>query len=266
MLAIGRQPQRAPDGASGHYERHRPEQTTLDRLVQQHAATFIAQAEDAAGADLPQFVKAEFDAFLECGILAHGFRRLRCDDCGPDKLAAFSCKRRGFCPSCGARRMAQTAAHLIDHVIPMCRCASGCSRPPLRRLCGPQDRFDQQLDESGLENAQHFALRTGYARPWSDAEAAAVQVRTLPILDCPDQRCSCLLFAQVVKVNFLHCLGRHSAYPPHRNPSSSPGACYRRSVRFSIVAAALQNRVASLVNLEVVISTPSARHDPRNCR
>lgn len=46
-------------------------------------------------------------AFLECGILAHGFLRLRCGDCGHDKLLAFSCKRRGFCPSCGARRMAQ---------------------------------------------------------------------------------------------------------------------------------------------------------------
>jgi len=106
------------DGAPVHYERHRPEQTTLYRLVQQHAATFFAQAEDAAGADLPQFVKDEFDAFLECGILAHGFLRLRCGDCGHDKLLAFSCKRRGFCPSCGARRMSQTAAHLVDHVIP----------------------------------------------------------------------------------------------------------------------------------------------------
>jgi hypothetical protein len=118
VQAIGRQPQRAPDGAPVHYDRHRPEQTTLYRLVQQHAATFFAQAEDAAGADLPQFVKDEFDAFLECGILAHGFLRLHCADCGHDKLVAFSCKRRGFCPSCGARRMAQTAAHLVDHVIP----------------------------------------------------------------------------------------------------------------------------------------------------
>lgn len=117
MQAIGRQPQRAPDGVPVHYERHRPEQTTLYRLVQQHAATFFAQAEDATGADLPQFVKDEFDAFLECGILAHGFLRLRCGDCGRDKLVAFSCKRRGLCPSCGARRMAQTAAHLVDHVI-----------------------------------------------------------------------------------------------------------------------------------------------------
>ena len=72
----------------------------------------------AAGTDLPQFVKDEFEAFLECGILAHGFVRLRCGECGHDKLVAFSCKRRGFCPSCGARRMAQTAAHLVDHVLP----------------------------------------------------------------------------------------------------------------------------------------------------
>ena len=77
MQAIGRQPNppiRAPDGALIHYERHRPEQTVLYRLVQQHAATFFEQADSAVGADLPQFVKDEFDAFLECDILAHGFR------------------------------------------------------------------------------------------------------------------------------------------------------------------------------------------------
>ena len=32
---------------------------------------------------------------------------------------AFFCKRRGICPSCGTRRMAEAAAHLVDHVIPM---------------------------------------------------------------------------------------------------------------------------------------------------
>ena len=140
MQAISRQPQRAPDGAPVHYERHRPELTTLYRLVQQHAATFFAQAEDAAGADLPQFVKDEFDAFLECGILAHGFLRLRCGDCGHDKLVAFSCKRRGFCPSCGARRMSQTAAHLLDHVIPHVQWV--LSLPiPLRLLLAAQPKL-----------------------------------------------------------------------------------------------------------------------------
>lgn len=33
-------------------------------------------------------------------------------------LVAFSCKRRGFCPSCGARRMAESAALLVDEVLP----------------------------------------------------------------------------------------------------------------------------------------------------
>ena len=42
----------------------------------------------------------------------------RCADCAQEKLVAFSCKKRGFCPACGARRMAETAAHLVDHVIP----------------------------------------------------------------------------------------------------------------------------------------------------
>ena len=92
MQAIGRQPRRAPDGAPAHYERRHPDQTAPYGLVQQLVATFFAQAEDAAGADSPPFVKDEFDAFLECGILAHGFLRLRlrCSGYGHDKLLAFS--------------------------------------------------------------------------------------------------------------------------------------------------------------------------------
>ena len=93
MQAIDRQPQRASDGAPGPLRASPPGADDAGRLVQQHAATFFAKVEAAAGADLPQFVKDEFDAFLECGILAHGFLRLRCGDCEHDKLVAFSCKR-----------------------------------------------------------------------------------------------------------------------------------------------------------------------------
>ena len=74
-------------------ERHRPEQTTPYRLMQQHVATFFEEAKDAVGADLPQFVNDGFDAFLGNGILAHGFLRRHCGHCGRDKLVAFSCKR-----------------------------------------------------------------------------------------------------------------------------------------------------------------------------
>ncbi|MBT6586808.1 MAG: hypothetical protein HON77_21155, partial [Gammaproteobacteria bacterium] len=47
-----------------------------------------------------------------------GFLRVRCESCHHEKLVAFSCKRRGFCPSCGARRMADSAAHLVDEILP----------------------------------------------------------------------------------------------------------------------------------------------------
>ena len=67
---------------------------------------------------LPHFVKKEFEEFLKCGLLTHGFLKLQCQSCRREKLVAFSCKRRGFCPSCGARRMAESAAHLVDEVFP----------------------------------------------------------------------------------------------------------------------------------------------------
>ncbi len=98
MQAIGRH-QSSDRGAGrrpGSLRAPPPEQTTLYRLVQQHAATFSERAEAEASVGLPQFVKDEFDAFLECGIVARGFLRLRCSDCGHDKLVAFSCKRRGL--------------------------------------------------------------------------------------------------------------------------------------------------------------------------
>ena len=119
MQSIGRHPNppiRAPNGTPVHFKRHRPEQTTLYRLVQKHAATLFEQAESASGAGMPQFVKDKFDALLKCGILARGFLRRRCGDCGHAKLIAYICKRRRFCLSCGARRMAQAAAHLVDHL------------------------------------------------------------------------------------------------------------------------------------------------------
>ena len=55
----------------------------------------------AAAAVLPQFVGGEFDAILECGILAHGFLRLGFGDCGQDRLIEFSYKRRGVLPVVG---------------------------------------------------------------------------------------------------------------------------------------------------------------------
>jgi hypothetical protein len=99
----------APAGRAAHgarvqlYRRRRPERT---------------RENDPDAGPVTAYVERELRGYLTCGILAHGFARARCAGCGHDFLVAFSCKGRGICPSCTTRRMAETAAHLVDHVFP----------------------------------------------------------------------------------------------------------------------------------------------------
>lgn len=101
-----------PDG----YARRRPEDTLLHRLVSEHWPIFHARAEEQGG--LPRFVVREMQEYLRCGILEHGLAAFQCRGCGHELVVAFSCKRRGFCPSCLGRRMSDVAAHLCDEVLP----------------------------------------------------------------------------------------------------------------------------------------------------
>ncbi len=101
------------------YEPRDPSHTVLYTVIADHLETFLASLDaDPEATGLPAYVEREFYAYLRCGILAHGFLRLGCDTCPKELLLPFSCKRRGFCPSCAGRRMAQTAAHLVECVIP----------------------------------------------------------------------------------------------------------------------------------------------------
>jgi hypothetical protein len=101
------------------YQRHRPEKTTLYAVVRDNIETLYAAVAAAfEGAAQPRFVRREFDAYLDCGLLCRGFARMKCDACVEQHLVAFSCKGRGFCPSCLGRRMCQTATNLIEHVLP----------------------------------------------------------------------------------------------------------------------------------------------------
>ena len=92
----------------------------LYQVVQQNLETFLSRMrEDCLDDDpIPNYVEQTFRRYLECGILAHGFARAHCETCGHDFAVAFSCRTRGLCPSCNGRRMAETAAHVIDHVLP----------------------------------------------------------------------------------------------------------------------------------------------------
>jgi len=102
---------------SVRFKRYRPEQTLLYRLIEQYYPDFELQWA-SEGRGLPDYVRREFDEYLKCGRLEHGFLRVQCKSCHAEHLVAFSCKRRGFCPSCGARRMVESAALLVDEVFP----------------------------------------------------------------------------------------------------------------------------------------------------
>ncbi|OFZ61094.1 MAG: hypothetical protein A2381_16420 [Bdellovibrionales bacterium RIFOXYB1_FULL_37_110] len=85
------------------YERRRPQETILCQTVEENHQTVLAAL--AKEKTVPYFIKNEFEKFLKCGILSEGFIRVHCPTCNHNLIVAFSCKGRGICPACGARRM-----------------------------------------------------------------------------------------------------------------------------------------------------------------
>ena len=68
------------------YQRHKPEDTALHKLVRENL---------------------------------WGFRRRQCEGCGHEEICCFSSKTRQLCPSCSARQMAEGAIHLVESVLPV---------------------------------------------------------------------------------------------------------------------------------------------------
>jgi hypothetical protein len=101
------------------YQRRRPETTALYEVVRDNLETLYGAIDDGALAvRLPKHAKKELEAFLDCGLLCRGFARLHCASCEHSQLVAFSCKGRGFCPSCMGRRMCATSANLMERILP----------------------------------------------------------------------------------------------------------------------------------------------------
>lgn len=66
------------DQDAARYQRHRPEQTLLYRIIEQHYPVFV-DCMTGQGRLLPDYVQRGFEDYLRCGRLEHGF--LRCDTC-----------------------------------------------------------------------------------------------------------------------------------------------------------------------------------------
>lgn len=54
------------------HERHRPEKTLLYRTIDRHYPEFLTYMAEQ-GKPLPHHVQKEFDEYLKCGRLEHGF-------------------------------------------------------------------------------------------------------------------------------------------------------------------------------------------------
>ena len=135
-----------------------------DRPVHRHAA--FTPFTDTC---LPRYVDRHFDAYLRCGVLDYGFLRVRCDACRQDLLVAFSCKKRGVCPSCSARRASDTAIHLTDHVLPRVPYRQWVFTLPYRL------RFLLSRDPRRLTIVQGACIRALFAHVRKRARAMGLQ-------------------------------------------------------------------------------------------
>jgi len=97
-------PDAAP-AARGVYKPRRPHASLLFRLVSDHLHRLQTVYDDRFAREYGPWrpvVAQVADKFLTCGVLDHGFARIRCDACTHEYLLAFSCKCRYCCPSCHA--------------------------------------------------------------------------------------------------------------------------------------------------------------------
>ena len=78
--------------SAADYRPRDAEHAVLYRVIDEHLEAFLDTARrNADGPPLPEFVEYEFSDFLTCGVLAHGFARLRCTECALERLVPFSC-------------------------------------------------------------------------------------------------------------------------------------------------------------------------------
>jgi ribosomal protein S27E len=93
---------------SGIYRPRHPERTVLYRVLFHHFERFVAEYENRFEREYGFFrpiVKEVVEKYLDCGNPRSGFARIRCPRCRTEHLLTFSCKTRGFCPSCHAKRL-----------------------------------------------------------------------------------------------------------------------------------------------------------------
>jgi len=92
---------------AGVYRQRHPERSVFYRVLFHYFESFLLEYESRFEREYGYFrpiIQEVVDRYLDCGNPMCGFARIRCPDCGEERLLMFSCKTRGFCPSCHAKR------------------------------------------------------------------------------------------------------------------------------------------------------------------
>ena len=92
----------ASPATGGVYKPRRPQASPLFRLVSDHPQRLHTVDDDRFAREYGPWrpvVAQVADTFLACGVLEHGFARIRCDACTHESLLALSCTFQYFCPS-----------------------------------------------------------------------------------------------------------------------------------------------------------------------
>jgi hypothetical protein len=103
---------------AGIYRQRHPEHTVFYRVFFYHFERFLREYEDRVEKEYGYFrpvIQDVVEKYLDCGNPMCGFARIRCPDCGEERLLMFSCKTRGFCPSCHAKRREEWGEWKILH-------------------------------------------------------------------------------------------------------------------------------------------------------
>jgi ribosomal protein S27E len=118
------------------YRPRRPERSPLYAVLFQFFDILAREYElrfERAFGPLRSIVTKTVERFLGCGMPEGGFARVRCDACRAEYIVAFSCKQRGFCPSCSAKGAVLWANSSGSTWSARCRTGTSCS--PFRRRC-----------------------------------------------------------------------------------------------------------------------------------
>ena len=101
------------------YRPRQPRSTPLFRLLDSHYEEF-RNVYDERFSKRYGFWRPVTDEvvekYLQCGDPHYGFARIHCKECGAEYLIAFSCKCRGFCPSCSKRKSLDLAIFLEEEL------------------------------------------------------------------------------------------------------------------------------------------------------